>query len=338
MFAPSRHPGPTAPLGQCLRGAGLESKCTPFMVPMMGSVPSYALHGQVAVVTGGSRGLGKGIALELAAAGCIVYITGRSTSFRQTEVLLSGSVDETAAQATRRGGAGSHNSTKPMAPKTHREQAKQLVKILEETHGRVDLLVNNAFFMPKPDALFFATPVWKQPCRLFDEQFCIGARNHVVLTLSCRHLLSRARGTVISVSSAGSQGNTDVFPVSYHANKACYDRMMLALSTKFPDVPMLTLWPGSVATERMVVGKRRFQGWLQDAETPSFTGRAVLLLSKLSFEAKLRLSGRTVTSAEVLYMAGGYDVDGYRHDLPRETMFATAQSFLQAPAKTRVTV
>ncbi|CAK9014161.1 Dehydrogenase/reductase SDR family member 1 [Durusdinium trenchii] len=141
-----------------------------------------------------------------------------------------------------------------------------------------------------------------------------------------------------SVSSAGSQGNTDVFPVSYHANKACYDRMMLALSTKFPDVPMLTLWPGSVATERMVVGKRRFQGWLQDAETPSFTGRAVLLLSKLSFEAKLRLSGRTVTSAEVLYMAGGYDVDGYRHDLPRETMFATAQSFLQAPAKTRVTV
>ncbi|CAK8989330.1 unnamed protein product [Durusdinium trenchii] len=302
-----------------------------------GTVPATR-HGQVAVVTGGSRGLGKGIALELAAAGCIVYITGRSTSFRQTEVLLSGSVDETAAQATRRGGAGSHNSTKPMAPKTHREQAKQLVKILEETHGRVDLLVNNAFFMPKPDTLFFATPVWKQPCRLFDEQFCIGARNHVVLTLSCRHLLSRARGTVISVSSAGSQGNTDVFPVSYHANKACYDRMMLALSTKFPDVPMLTLWPGSVATERMVVGKRRFQGWLQDAETPSFTGRAVLLLSKLSFEAKLRLSGRTVTSAEVLYMAGGYDVDGYRHDLPRETMFATAQSFLQAPAKTRVTV
>lgn len=244
---------------------------TPFMVPMMGSVASYGLHGHVAVVTGGSRGLGKGIALELASAGCIVYITGRSTAAKRTEVLLSGSVDETAAQASRKGGAG----IAAYVDHTLDGEVRKFVALLTEHHADgLDLLVNNAFFMPKPDGLFFATPLWQQPCRLFDEQFCIGARNHVVLTLSCRQLLEKAQGTVISVSSAGSQGNTEVFPESYHTNKACYDRMMLALSQKLPEIPMLTLWPGSVSTERMVLGKRRFEGWLRDAESPSFTGKS----------------------------------------------------------------
>ncbi|CAJ1345097.1 unnamed protein product [Effrenium voratum] len=307
---------------------GTASCGTPYMVPMMGSVPSYSLHGSVAVVTGGSRGLGKGIALELAAAGCIVYITGRSTATQQTEVLLPGSVDETAALANRRG-AG----VAAYVDHTLDDEVRRFVDILTETHGRLDLLVNNAFFMPKPDALFFGAPVWQQPCRLFDEQFCIGARNHVVLTLLCRHLLTS--GTVINVSSGGSQGNTDVFPVSYHLNKACYDRMVVALSCQLVDIPVLTLWPGSVSTERMVVGKRRFQGWLQDAESVAFTGRAVLALARLPPEARLRLSARTLTSAEVMYMAGGYDVDGYRHDLPRETMYSTALSF-QAPVMTHV--
>lgn len=306
------------------------------MVPMMGSVASYGLHGHVAVVTGGSRGLGKGIALELASAGCIVYITGRSSATKRTEVLLSGSVDETAAQASRKGGAG----IAAYVDHTLDGEVRKFVDLLTEHHADgLDFLVNNAFFMPKPDGLFFATPLWQQPCRLFDEQFCIGARNHVVLTLSCRQLLEKAQGTVISVSSAGSQGNTEVFPVSYHTNKASYDRMMLALSQKLPKIPMLTLWPGSVSTERMVLGKRRFEGWLLDAESPSFTGKAVLCLARLSVEARMRMSGRTMTSAEVLYLAGGYDVDGYRHDLPRESIFPIALSFsqgVQAPAKTSV--
>lgn len=296
------------------------------MVPMMGSVASYGLHGHVAVVTGGSRGLGKGIALELASAGCIVYITGRSSATKRTEVLLSGSVDETAAQASRKGGAG----IAAYVDHTLDGEVRKFVDLLTEHHADgLDFLVNNAFFMPKPDGLFFATPLWQQPCRLFDEQFCIGARNHVVLTLSCRQLLEKAQGTVISVSSAGSQGNTEVFPVSYHTNKACYDRMMLALSQKLPKIPMLTLWPGSVSTERMVLGKRRFEGWLLDAESPSFTGKAVLCLARLSVEARMRMSGRTMTSAEVLYLAGGYDVDGYRHDVPRESIFPIALSFSQ---------
>eukprot|EP00434_Breviolum_minutum_P004620 symbB.v1.2.004071.t1/scaffold200.1/size464218/1 len=331
MFSVKRHPGGDDPPRRVVipsRG----SRCgTPFMVPMMGNVPSYGLHGQVAIVTGGSRGLGKGIALELASAGCIVYITGRSTSTKRTEVLLSGSVDETAAQATRRGGAG----VAAYVDHTLDAEVYKFVDLLKEHHSGVDLLVNNAFFMPKPDALFFATPLWQQPCRLFDEQFCIGARNHVVFTLACRELLSRANGTVISVSSAGSQGNTQVFPVSYHTNKASYDRMMVALSQKLPEIPMITLWPGSVSTERMVVGKRRFQGWLNDAESPNFTGRAVVCLARSRVEARLRLSGRTMTSAEVLYMTGGYDVDGYRHDLPRESIFPIALSY-QGPTKTSI--
>eukprot|EP00931_Biecheleriopsis_adriatica_P074056 TRINITY_DN48219_c0_g1_i1.p1 TRINITY_DN48219_c0_g1~~TRINITY_DN48219_c0_g1_i1.p1 ORF type:complete len:357 (-),score=48.12 TRINITY_DN48219_c0_g1_i1:55-972(-) len=305
---------------------------------MMGNVPSYSLHGNVCVVTGGSRGLGKGIALELAAAGCIVYITGRSTASRQTEVLLAGSVDETAALASRRGGLG----VPSYVDHTLDSEGRRFVELISKNHGRLDILVNNAFLMPKPDSLFFATPVWQQPCRLFDEQFCIGARNHVLLTMMCRPLLTAPGALVVNVSSGGSQGNTAVFPVSYHVNKACYDRMMVALSQqllKTSFVSTLTLWPGSVATERMVVGRRRFKGWLTDPESTEFTGRAIVALGRLSGEARLRLSGRTLTSAEVLYMTGGHDVDGYRHDMQRETIFSSALCFsLETAPMTRVLV
>ncbi|CAE7373928.1 Dhrs1 [Symbiodinium sp. CCMP2456] len=318
------------------RGRGLAaSTCaTPHLVPLVGSVPSYTLHGSICVVTGASRGVGRGIALELAAAGCIVYVTGRSTSSRQTEVLLQGSVDATASAATRRGGAG----IAAYIDHTLDDESKQFVHLLSELHGRLDLLVNNAFLMPKPDMLFFSAPVWQQPCRLLDEQFCIGARNHVVLTLLSRDLLSKARGCVVNVSSGGSQGNTQVFPVAYHVNKAAYDRMVLALACQLQNcsISVLTLWPGSVATERMVVGKRRFQGWLTDPETTLFSGRAVVKLGELSAEARLRLSGRTLTTVEVLYMSGGFDVDGYRHDLQREASFAIAQYFSEAPNMMRV--
>ena len=71
---------------------------------MMGHVASHSLYGRIAVVTGGSRGIGKGIALELAAAGCIVYVTGRSTTASK-EQLLAGSVEQTVQQM--KGGGGS---------------------------------------------------------------------------------------------------------------------------------------------------------------------------------------------------------------------------------------
>mmetsp|Transcript_74227 Transcript_74227/g.133805 ORF Transcript_74227/g.133805 Transcript_74227/m.133805 type:complete len:344 (+) Transcript_74227:93-1124(+) len=304
--------------------SGPRQPCSsPHMVTMMGSVPSYDLHGSVCVVTGGSRGLGKGIALELAAAGGIVYLTGRSTATQKAEVLLAGSVDETAAQASRRGGQG----VASYVDHTLDYEGRQFVDLIAKNHGRIDILVNNAFLLSKPDSLFFGKPVWQQPCRFFDEQFCVGARNHVFLTMLCRPLMTGPGATIVNVSSGGSQGNTTVFPIAYHVNKACYDRMMAALShqlQKKTSICMLTLWPGTVSTERMVVGKRHFAGWLTDPETTEFTGRAVVALSRLSAEARLRLSGRTISSAEVLFMTGGHDVDGYRHDMYKETMFSAA--------------
>mmetsp|Transcript_42028 Transcript_42028/g.97905 ORF Transcript_42028/g.97905 Transcript_42028/m.97905 type:complete len:339 (-) Transcript_42028:92-1108(-) len=336
MFRSSqRHPGPAQHPARALRGGVTPTCTTPHLVPMMGSVPCYSLHGEVCVVTGASRGLGRGIALELAAAGCIVYVTGRSTALQSTEVLLAGSVDATAAAASRRGGAG----VAAYVDHTLDDETKRFTEILSTTHGRLDLLVNNAFFMPKPDTLFFAAPIWQQPCRLFDEQFCIGARNHIVLTLMCRDLLQKGEGFVVNVSSGGSQGNTEVFPVAYHVNKAAYDRMTMALACQLNRtcISVLTLWPGSVATERMMVGKRRFQGWLTDAESTLFSGRAVVKLAELSAEARLRLAGRTLTAVEVMYMSGGFDVDGYRHDLQREASFSAAQCFLgEAPNMLRV--
>merc|ERR1711879_196512 len=108
---------------------------------------------------------------------------------------------------------------------------------------------------------------------------------------------------------------------------SCFDRMTAAFAYQVGKkslLPVITMWPGIVRTERMVLGRRQFAGWLTDPETTNFTGRACVAIAELSLEARLRMTGRVISAQEVLYMNGGHDVDGYKHDIFKEACWVTS--------------
>ncbi|CAJ1413088.1 unnamed protein product [Effrenium voratum] len=237
---------------------------------MVGTQESKRLSGLVTLVTGASRGIGKGIAQSLAEAGAIVYVTGRSAPGKETDIILMGTVDETASTFQKLGGTG----VAVHVDHAQDEQNSAIVKMIRETHGRLDILVNSAFYIPKPDMIFFTTPVWNQPMRFLNEQTSVGGLNHIGLTVEMLPFLRRGRGVVLNISSWGSQMNIPIFPLSYYCNKATFDRSMMALAEKVRNygVCVLTVWPGSVKSERSIMGAKRSAARLIDLETTRFTG------------------------------------------------------------------
>ncbi|CAJ1341072.1 unnamed protein product, partial [Effrenium voratum] len=271
---------------------------------------SKRLSGLVTLVTGASRGIGKGIAQSLAEAGAIVYVTGRSAPGKETDIILMGTVDETASTFQKLGGTG---VAVHVDHAQDDEQNSAIVKMIRETHGRLDILVNSAFYIPKPDMIFFTTPVWNQPMRFLNEQTSVGGLNHIGLTVEMLPFLRRGRGVVLNISSWGSQMNIPIFPLSYYCNKATFDRSMMALAEKVRNygVCVLTVWPGSVKSERSIMGAKRSAARLIDLETTRFTGNAIVQLGSLSPEVLRVYSSkhRVLSSADVL----GWEVDGYYH-------------------------
>eukprot|EP00931_Biecheleriopsis_adriatica_P089163 TRINITY_DN63330_c0_g1_i1.p1 TRINITY_DN63330_c0_g1~~TRINITY_DN63330_c0_g1_i1.p1 ORF type:complete len:691 (+),score=174.32 TRINITY_DN63330_c0_g1_i1:27-2075(+) len=305
--------GVTRPIVSCspgISGPGTLPK-EPFVgvQRLCGSQERKSLAGMVCCVTGASRGIGKGISQCLAEAGAIVYVTGRSSPGKETDVLLMGTVDETAAGFTKLGGTG----VAVHVDHAQDSQNASLAKLIAENHGRLDVCVNSAFYIPKPDLIFFNTPIWNQPIRFLNEQTAVGGINHAAQVLSFLPYLRRGKGVVINVSSWGSQMNIPVFPLSYYVNKATFDRTQAALSERLRDygVNVMTLWPGSVKSERSVMGAKRGAVRLIDLETTRFTGNAIVELASLRPEV-LRVYSqkhRTLSSADVL----GWDMDGYLH-------------------------
>lgn len=269
------------------------------------------LFGLVTVITGGSRGLGKGIAEEFATNGGMLYLTGRSTMDATTDQLLAGSVDETANMTARTGGHG----IAVHCDHADDVQNRAVVKMLAENHGKVDVLVNNAFFLSKPDMLFFGAPVWKQPVRFVNEQFAVGGRNHAVLTVMMLPLLRRGKGLVCNISSWGSQTNIGSFPIHYYTNKAAFDQMVSALNhhLRKSRIYVFTIWPGAVKNERTMLSAKRTGQHCSDMESSRFTGKAIHLLSNCRADLLDKMSKRrTFFAADLVCMSLENDTDGYK--------------------------
>lgn len=263
------------------------------------------------MVTGASRGIGKGIAVELGAAGATVYLTGRSDRPGK----LPGTLSETAAQIAELGGTGI-----PVVC-DHRDDGAtaRLFEQVTADHGRLDVLVNNVYNSPAA-ARWLGRKFWEVPPKAWDETFDVGVRSHYAASVYAAPLLLRGGGLIVNVSSPGSQRY--MHNAVYGVAKTALDRMTadLAHDLTGTEVTVVSIWPGIVDTELLQLvpaddrGKRvvtlpgegSFD--LNEAETPRFAGRAVVALAADADRGTR--SGKTWKVADLADDYGFTDVDG----------------------------
>jgi dehydrogenase/reductase SDR family protein 1 len=235
------------------------------------------LHGTVSVVTGASRGIGRGIAIGLGEAGATVYITGRSTTAAPGN--LPGTVDEAAAEVTSAGGRG-------IAVRCdHRDDvqvAAVFAWVLAE-QGRIDVLVNNAFGSPPQRVLWGGGPFWTLPTRLWDDLIDVGLRSHFVAAAhAAAAMVDRGRGLIVNVASHfAATGKPPGSPVliPYSVGKAGLHRLTADMTAELDGtgVAAVELWPHPTRTEGVLADSTVFgdvSGW----DDPVHTGRILAAL------------------------------------------------------------
>lgn len=226
-----------------------------------------SLQGKIAVVTGASRGIGKGIAIALGEQGCIVYVTGRTTGDGER------TIDTTARQVTEAGGEGraiqcDHGDD---------AQIEALFKQIRKEVDHIDILVNNVYKIPSPPA--WGGGYWDHPIQVWDDQVGIGLRAHYVASWHAAQLMFKSSGAaMINISSPG--GQEYHFSSSYGAGKAGLDRLTadMAIELEPKGIPAIVIYPGSVATEFIQDAAKDREMDLSQAQTPLLVGRAVAAL------------------------------------------------------------
>lgn len=264
------------------------------------------MKGQVCVVTGASRGIGRGIALQLCEAGATVYITGRHQDTLQA----------TAQEAQARGGR-----CVPVVCDSSQESEVQSLfeQVNREQNGRLDVLVNNAYAGVQALMNHFGKEFWNCPASIWDDVNNVGLRGHYLCSVyGARMMVPAGRGLIVIISSAG--GLKYLFNAAYGVGKAACDRMAAdcALELRRHGVSYVSLWPGLVQTEllmeRLKTDKtadsvlKKFQMDLSSAETTEVSGKCVVALA--TDPNILSLSGKVLPSCDLARRYGFRDVDG----------------------------
>jgi NAD(P)-dependent dehydrogenase (short-subunit alcohol dehydrogenase family) len=256
----------------------------------------------IAVVTGASRGAGRGIAIGLGSHGCTVYVTGRSE--KPGDATFPGTIYETAEAVTAAGGKGiavrvDHGDDR---------QVKSLLDQIEREQGRLDILVNNAF--ATHDQLTAPGNFWEKPLGVADT-LNVGVRSSYVASYYAAPLMVRQRrGLMIFTSSSGAVHY--VYGPAYGAHKAAMDKFAADMAVDLEDynVAALSIWMGPLLSERMkalmAAAPEKFRHLT--LETTEFTGHIIWALYN---DAKLmEVSGQTVIGAEVALKYGIKDEGG----------------------------
>jgi dehydrogenase/reductase SDR family protein 1 len=249
-----------------------------------------SLESRVAVVTGGTRGVGRGIARELARLGARVFITGRSAPIDQrlddqiTGIRCDHRIDTQVEAAFNR--------------------------ILRDVQA-IDILVNNVWGgydgMVEDGEFTWPKPFWQQPLWRWDAMFDAGVRAHYHASqLAVPGMIARRRGLIVNISFWAAQKH--IGNVAYGVSKAATDKMTADMATELKPhgVAVVSLYPGLVRTEKVMEAAQYLD--LSNSESPEFIGRAVAALAADS--DVLRHSGKILVAADLSKEYDFTDIDG----------------------------
>jgi len=260
---------------------------------------SMAEQSPVAVVTGASRGAGRGIAIALGSHGCTVYVTGRSE--KAGDAALPGTIYETAAAVTAAGGKG----IAVRVDHADDAQVQALFEQVQREQGRLDILVNNACLIR--DEVMHPVNFWEKPLNVVD-MLDVGLRSSYVASYyAAPMLVAQQKGLVIFTSASGAVHY--VFGPVYGAHKAGMDKFAADMAVDFKPfgVAALSIWMGALMTERLQQmidnNPKKFGALTNTAESPEFSGHVIWAL--YNDPQLMALSGQTVIGAE---MAVKYDI------------------------------
>ena len=260
---------------------------------------------RVALVTGGSRGAGRGVAVALGREGYTVYVTGRTR--KEGDAPLPGTVDKTAQEVNATGGKG----VAVICDHADDAQVARLFEqIADEQGGRLDVLVNNATYVS--DYLTSPKPFWEKPLDLA-KIIDVGLRSSYVASWHAAKLMvPRGSGLMAFVSSPGAA--CYMHGPAYGAQKAGHDKMVHDMAHDLRDagVSTIALWLGILRTERVEIAQRDFPEEYEKfkgvEENPEFSGRIVHAVATASDLAEI--SGQAFYASVLGIKYGVTDVDG----------------------------
>lgn len=281
---------------------------------------SQSLEGKVALVAGATRGAGRGIAVELGAAGATVYATGRSTRGARSEMNRPETIEETAALVDQAGGKGIAVRVDHLVPK----QVLELIRRIEAEQGRLDILVNDIFGATKIE---WHKTVWESDLDYGLHLLRLAVDTHAITShFAIPLLIRRPGGLVIEVNDGTAEYNERTYRNSffYDLCKAAVQRMAFALGHELKPhgATAVSLTPGWLRSEAMLDAFGVTEANWRDAteriphfaisETPAFVGRAVTALARDPNAA--RWNGQSLSSGQLAQVYGFTDVDGSRPD------------------------
>ncbi|BAB50276.1 SDR family oxidoreductase [Mesorhizobium japonicum] len=279
------------------------------------------LQGKVALVAGGTRGAGRGIAVELGAAGATVYVTGRSTRAQQSEYARPETIEETAELVTANGGSG----IAVQADHLVADDVRGLIERIRKEQGRLDILVNDIWGGEK---LFeWDKPVWEHNLDNGLRMLRLAIDTHLITAHHALPLMiEQPGGLLVEVTDGTAEYNAEHYRLSpfYDLAKVAVNRMAWAHAKDLAKhgATSVSLTPGWLRSEMMLeaFGVREVN-W-RDAtakvphfiisETPRFIGRAVAALA--ADTDRSRWNGQSLSSGGLAQVYGFTDLDGSRPD------------------------